>query len=80
MRRLSAGMLGGLGPVAAPLQQQRVQEGLRPVRAVVQAAVKRVMEARPQGRVVPALGGHGHVLGGGRGLRRADRGSLGDLG
>lgn len=26
--RLAAGVLGGLGPVAASLQQQRVQEGL----------------------------------------------------
>lgn len=25
---LAAGVLGGLGPVAAPLQQQRVQQGL----------------------------------------------------
>lgn len=42
---LAAGVLGGLGPVAPPLQQQGVQEGLRPVHGVVQAAVKRVMEA-----------------------------------
>lgn len=42
--RLAAGVLGGLGPVAAPLQQQGLQEGLRPVRRVVHA-VKRVMEA-----------------------------------
>lgn len=43
--RLAAVVLGGLGPVAAPLQQQGVQEGLRPVRGVVQAAVERVVEA-----------------------------------
>lgn len=79
--RLSAGVLGALGalgPVAAPLQQQRVQQGLRPVRGVVHSAVKRLMEPRPRGRLVPALRRHGHgrTLAGGGGLRGADRGSV----
>lgn len=42
--RLTTGVLGGLGPVAASVEHRGLQEGLRPVRAVVQAAVKRVRE------------------------------------
>lgn len=44
---LATRVLCRFAPVTAPVQQQRVQKGLRPVRRIVQTAVKRVMKAWP---------------------------------
>lgn len=55
---LATRVLRRFSSVTAPVQQQRIQKGLRPVCRVVQTAVKSVMKAWPQ-----SLGG---VLRGGR--------------
>lgn len=65
---LATRVLRSFASVTAPVEQQRIQKGLRPVRRIVQTAVKSVMKAWPQ-----SLGG---VLRGGRrqGSRHRRRG------